>query len=127
MTVTDESVTRFFMTVSEAVHLVLQAAVIGRHGETLILDMGSPVNIAEVARHMIARSGRDIPITYTGLRPGEKITEVLISAKEKASRPFHPLISHARVSGLTLEEAESLFGETGIATRMQSLCENTTD
>jgi len=104
VTVTDERVTRYFMTVSEAVHLVLQASVLGSDGETLILDMGTPVRIADVARYMVQRSGRDIEIVFTGLRPGEKIDEVLIASREAAVRPHHPLISHARVQGLSLDQ-----------------------
>lgn len=100
VTVTHEDVTRYFMTVGEAVHLVLQAAVLGRHGETLILDMGTPVKIAEVARYMIERSGRAIDLVFTGMRPGEKLHEALISGNESVDRPFHPLISHARVPPL---------------------------
>jgi FlaA1/EpsC-like NDP-sugar epimerase len=102
LTVTDENVTRFFMTVGEAVHLVLQASVLGRHGETLILDMGTPVRIADIARYMIERSGRDLDLVFTGMRPGEKLHEALISNREAASRPFHPLISHASVEPLPL-------------------------
>lgn len=103
VTVTDERVTRYFMTISEAVHLVLQAAVLGRHGETLVLDMGSPVRIADVARQMIQRSGRSIGIVYTGLRPGEKMDESLIADDEQSDRPLHPLISHTRVRPLDLD------------------------
>ncbi|MDP1877237.1 MAG: nucleoside-diphosphate sugar epimerase/dehydratase [Actinomycetota bacterium] len=98
VTVTSPDVTRYFMTVGEAVHLVLQAAVIGRPGETLILDMGDPVRIDDVARHMIAKSGRDIPIEYTGLRPGEKLTETLVGAGEVAVSRSHPLILHTTVA-----------------------------
>ena len=107
VTVTDESVTRYFMTVGEAVHLVLQASVLGRHGETLILDMGTPVRIADVARYMIERSGREIDIVFTGMRPGEKLHEVLIADREAASRPFHPLISHATVEPLPLDVVQA--------------------
>jgi FlaA1/EpsC-like NDP-sugar epimerase len=97
VTVTDAEVTRYFMTIPEAVHLVLQAAVIGEHAETLILDMGEPVRIVDVARQMIEKSGRDIKIIYTGLRPGEKPSEVLFGRDEKATSKFHPLILHTRV------------------------------
>ena len=100
VTVTDASVTRYFMTISEAVHLVLQAAVLGGNAETLILDMGTPVRIVDVARHMIQRSGRDIDIVFTGLRPGEKMDEVLVSNSEVAERPHHPMIAHTRVAPL---------------------------
>jgi FlaA1/EpsC-like NDP-sugar epimerase len=98
VTVTHPDVTRYFMTIPEAVHLVLQAAVIGDHGETLILDMGEPIRIADVARQMIQKSGRDIDIVFTGLRPGEKMDEVLVSVTEDAEHRRHPLISHTRVT-----------------------------
>jgi len=97
------------MTIPEACHLVLQAALIGDHGEILILDMGEPVKIDDVAKQMIAASGRDIEIHYTGLRPGEKLHETLTSTTEYAERRHHPLISHTRASQLasqtTLENA----------------------
>ena len=102
VTVTDENVTRYFMTIREAVHLVLQAAVIGNHGETLILDMGSPIRIADLAQHMINRSGRSINIEYTGLRPGEKEHEVLISIQEKPQATSHELVTSSRVLAINL-------------------------
>jgi FlaA1/EpsC-like NDP-sugar epimerase len=102
VTVTDETVTRFFMTIREAVHLVLQAAVIGTHGETLILDMGSPIKIVDLAQHMINRSGRSINIEFTGLRPGEKAHEVLVSLTELATPTSHELVTSSRVSQLAL-------------------------
>ena len=94
VTVTDPEVTRYFMTIPEAVHLVLQAAVLGEHGETLILDMGNPVKILDVAKQMIEKSGRDIKIIFTGLRDGEKLNENLFSADEQSEKRKHPLISH---------------------------------
>jgi FlaA1/EpsC-like NDP-sugar epimerase len=97
VTVTDPEVTRYFMTIPEAVHLVLQAAVLGEHGETLILDMGNPVKILDVAKQMIEKSGRDIKIVFTGLRDGEKLNENLFSANEKSEKRKHPLISHTRI------------------------------
>lgn len=100
VTVTHPEVRRYFMTVREAVHLVLQASVLGNNGETLVLDMGEPVRITEIATFMIERSGREIPITYTGLRPGEKLEEVLYSEDEEALSVHHSLISHARVQPL---------------------------
>ena len=100
VTVTHPEVKRYFMTVREAVHLVLQAAVLGNNGETLVLDMGEPVRIADIATFMIERSGREIPISYTGLRPGEKLEEVLYSEEEEVLSVQHTLISHARVQPL---------------------------
>jgi len=97
ITVTDARVTRYFMTVREAVHLILQASVLGASGETLILDMGKPIAIVDVARYMIERSGRSIEIEFTGLRPGEKLEEVLVSTSENTVRREHPLISHTQV------------------------------
>jgi len=100
VTVTDPNVTRYFMTIPEAVHLVLQSAVIGDHSETLILDMGEPIKIDDVAKHMIEKSGRDISIVYTGLRTGEKSAEVLFASNEQAASKAHPLIFHTRVKPL---------------------------
>jgi FlaA1/EpsC-like NDP-sugar epimerase len=100
VTVTDPDVTRFFMTVEEAVQLVIQAGAIGRPGEALVLDMGKPVSIAEVARLIAARSERPVSIEFTGLRPGEKLHEVLLGAGEVDIRPAHPLISQVEVPPL---------------------------
>jgi FlaA1/EpsC-like NDP-sugar epimerase len=100
LTVTHPEVSRYFMTADEAVQLVLQAAVIGGSGEVLILDMGDPVRIADIAKRLCARSARPVDILYTGLRPGEKLTEDLLGADEVDYRPRHPLIRHAMVTPL---------------------------
>ena len=97
VTVTDPDVTRFFMTVPEAVQLVIQAGAIGRDGEVLILDMGQPVRIATVAQRLVEQADRAVKIVYTGLRPGEKLHEELFGDGEVDSRPRHPLISHTPV------------------------------
>jgi FlaA1/EpsC-like NDP-sugar epimerase len=97
VTVTHPDVTRYFMTTEEAVRLVMQAAVIGMPGEVLVLDMGQPVRIDELARRLIARSGRNVAICYTGLRPGEKLHERLVGVDEIAVSREHPLILHTRV------------------------------
>lgn len=104
ITVTDPEVTRFFMTIPEAVQLVIQAGAIGGDGEVLILDMGAPVKIADVARRLAAQSQRPIKIVYTGLRPGEKLHEDLFGGGELDSRPKHPLISHTVVPALDPDE-----------------------
>ena len=111
VTVTDPEVTRYFMTIPEAVHLVLQAAVIGEHSETLILDMGEPIKIDDVAKHMIEKSGRDISIVYTGLRPGEKSAEVLFATTEVAVTKSHPLIFHTTVKILNLDRQQGVKGD----------------
>lgn len=99
VTVTDPEVTRYFMTADEACELVLQAAAIGSPGETLVLDMGEPIRIDDLAKRIIALSGRpDAHIVYTGLRPGEKLTEALLSPGEADSRPNHPLITQVPIT-----------------------------
>ncbi len=102
LTVTHPDITRYFMTIPEACQLVLQAGAIGRVGEVLILDMGEPVRILDIAQKMIDLSGKPIEIRFTGLREGEKLHEELHNAIEEGEevRPFHPLISHAPVAGL---------------------------
>jgi FlaA1/EpsC-like NDP-sugar epimerase len=100
ITVTDPDVTRYFMTVEEAVQLVIQAGAIGRDGEALVLDMGDPVRIADVARRLALRARRPIEIVYTGLRPGEKLHEDLFGDDEVDTRPAHPMISHVPVPPL---------------------------
>ncbi|MDQ4089795.1 MAG: polysaccharide biosynthesis protein [Actinomycetota bacterium] len=108
LTVTDPHVTRFFMTIEEAVQLVIQAGAIGRDGEALVLDMGKPVVIAEVARLMAARTNRRIAIEFTGLRPGEKLHEVLLAHDEVDVRPAHPLISQVPVPALAPSDVRSI-------------------
>ncbi len=100
LTVTHPDVTRYFMLVEEAVQLVIQAGAIGSDGEALVLDMGEPVRIDDVARRLAAQAARDVDIVYTGLRPGEKLHEVLLGGGELDHRPAHPLISHVAVDPL---------------------------
>jgi FlaA1/EpsC-like NDP-sugar epimerase len=89
VSVTHPEVRRYFMTLSEAVALVLEAAY-GDYGELCILDMGEPIRILELARHMITMAGLvpdvDIPIVFTGLRPGEKLSEELLTEEEERTR-----------------------------------------
>lgn len=96
VTVTDKRITRFFMTIPEAVSLVLQAGVYATGGEIFILDMGSPVKIDDLARNMIRLSGLepdvDIQIVYTGLRPGEKLYEELLLNSEGMRKTDNDLI-----------------------------------
>ncbi|WP_290217844.1 nucleoside-diphosphate sugar epimerase/dehydratase [Corynebacterium atrinae] len=97
ITVTDPSVERYFMTIPEACALVIQAGSFGAPGEVLVLDMGEPVKIVDVAQRMVEMSGEDIEIVFTGLRPGEKMSEILLNSDELSRRPFHPLVSHVSV------------------------------
>lgn len=94
VTVTHPEATRYFMTIPEACQLVIQAGSIGRPGEVLILDMGDPVKILDVAERMIAMSGQKIEIVFTGLREGEKLHEILVGEQENLKNLFHPKISH---------------------------------
>ena len=108
ITVTDPEVTRYFMTVQEAVQLVIQAAAIGRDGEALVLEMGQPVRIAQVAKQMADQGNAPVEIVYTGLRPGEKLHEELFGEGEQDDRPLHPLISHVSVPHLRPAEVRAL-------------------
>jgi len=96
VTVTDKRMKRYFMTIPEAVELVIQAGAIGRHGEVLMLDMGDPVKIADLAKQMIRLSGyvdgRDMRIEFTGIRPGEKLEEKLVGRNETEVETEHPKI-----------------------------------
>ena len=120
LTVTHPEVCRYFMTVNEAVQLVLQAAVVGGSGEVLVLDMGEPVRIADIARRLAAQSADPVDIVYTGLRPGEKLTEDLLGAGEIDHRPRHPLIRHAQVKPLDPDELAGLVlaGEETLRRRL---------
>jgi FlaA1/EpsC-like NDP-sugar epimerase len=91
------------MTISEAVQLVIQAGAIGKSGEALVLDMGTPVSIYEVAKQLVANSGKSIDIEIVGLRAGEKVHEELFGDGESDVRPSHPLISHVQVPAITSE------------------------
>ncbi len=96
ITITHPDMERYFMTIPEAVQLVLQAAAMGETGQTFVLDMGQPVKILDLARDMIELSGlqlgQDIEIEYTGLRPGERLTEYIFDPQETCTRTRHQKI-----------------------------------
>ena len=96
VTVTDKAMTRYFMTTPEAAQLVIQSVAVGRSGQTLILDMGQPVKIFDLAEQMVYLAGFtpdvDIPIQITGLRPGEKLHESLVCSTENVISTEHPKI-----------------------------------
>jgi FlaA1/EpsC-like NDP-sugar epimerase len=102
VTVTDPEMTRFFMTIPEAVALVIQAGAIGGRGRILVLDMGEPIRILDLARNMIRLSGkqpeRDVQITFIGARPGEKVHEELFAVGETWKPTVHPKIVALDVS-----------------------------
>ncbi|BFU42451.1 nucleoside-diphosphate sugar epimerase/dehydratase [Krasilnikovia sp. MM14-A1004] len=128
ITVTDPDVTRYFMTVQEAVQLVIQAAAIGRDGEALVLEMGQPVRIAQVAKQMAEQADSPVEIVFTGLRPGEKLHEELFGDGEEDARPLHPLISHVAVPPLDPADVRVLapYAENGqVVKELAVLCEAT--
>jgi len=96
VTVTHPEISRYFMTIPEAVSLVLQAGCYARHGQIFVLDMGEPVKIDELARKLIRLSGYepdvDIQLVYTGLRPGEKLYEEKLMAEEGLQRTENEMI-----------------------------------
>jgi dTDP-glucose 4,6-dehydratase len=110
VTVTHPEVTRYFMTIPEACALVIQAGAVGAPGEVLVLDMGEPVSILGVAQRLIAQSGQHIDIVFTGLRPGEKMHEVLLSDAERGQRRSHPMITHVTVPPLSPADLQDLSG-----------------
>lgn len=101
VTVTHPDIIRYFMTIPEACQLVLEAGFMGRGGEIYVFDMGDPVNIYDLALNMIKLAGLkpdiDIPITFTGLRPGEKLYEELLADEENTLPTYHPKIMTAKV------------------------------
>lgn len=119
ITITHPDICRYFMTIPEAVQLVLQAAVIGRGGEVFMLDMGQPVKIVDLAKDLIRLSGyevgKDIDIVFTGLRPGEKLFEELFIKGEQYEPTQHEKIRIVRnASGIVPENLESI---------VEALCE----
>ncbi len=107
VTVTDPNIIRFFMLIPEACKLVLEAGTHGKGGEIFIFDMGKPVRIADLAKRMIRLSGaKNIEIKYTGLRPGEKLYEEVLSNEENTKPSFHEKIRIACVREYDYEQVE---------------------
>jgi FlaA1/EpsC-like NDP-sugar epimerase len=101
VTITHPDMTRHIMTVHEAVALALHAGAIGSPGQTLVLDMGEPIRIVDLAKTLARELDVDIDIVYTGLRPGERLHERRLAKGEPDNRPIHPLISHVDVPPLS--------------------------
>ncbi len=114
VTVTHPDITRYFMTIPEASKLVLEAGKIGESGDILLFDMGEPVKIIELAKKMIQLAGLkpdEIPIVYSGLRPGEKMYEELFKDSEEFAKTYHPRILRAKKSCIVNDDFASLFEE----------------
>lgn len=113
LTVTHPEITRFFMTISEACQLILQALVLGKGGEIFVLDMGEPIKIQFLAEQMIHLAGKklgeDIEIRYTGLRPGEKLFEELFHPAEILSVTAHEKIMQASARTFDIETLSSIL------------------
>lgn len=110
VTVTHPEIKRFFMTIPEAVQLVLQASAMGRGGEVFVLDMGEQIKVADLARNMIVLAGlvpgKDIDIVYTGLRPGEKMYEELFEEQEEVQPTAHAKINRASGASVSVGELD---------------------
>lgn len=116
ITVTHPDMRRYFMTIPEATQLVLQAAAVGETGEVLILDMGEPIRMVDLARDMIRlsglREGEDIEIVFTGIRPGERLFEELYADDEIIDRSRHPRIFVGKVAPAAWELVASAVAQT---------------
>lgn len=113
VTVTHPEITRYFMSIPEAVQLVMQAGLMGKGGEIFVLDMGEPVRIADLARDLIRLSGLgedEIRITYTGLRPGEKLYEEVLAADENSLATPHPKLRIAKARAADISLVQDLDG-----------------
>lgn len=119
ITITDPEVERFFMSIREAVRLVLTAGILGNAGEVYVFDMGKPVKILDIAQKMLALYDRpDVPIQFTGLRPGEKLTETLIATGEKTTTTRFKKIKRLLPSYVA---AETLQWVATVETQLDSL------
>jgi len=115
ITVTHTEAKRYFMTIPEAVQLVLQASTMGKGGEIFILDMGDPIKIYDLARNCIRLSGLqpedDVKIVFTGLRPGEKLVEELLTQGEGITRTWHEKIRVLSSSEVRFEQVRAWLDE----------------
>jgi FlaA1/EpsC-like NDP-sugar epimerase len=121
LTVTHADATRYFMTVEEAVQLVIQAGAIGGEGDALVLDMGEPVSVMDIARRLVASSGQAADIVQTGLRPGEKLHETLFGRNEDGRPTDHPLITAVAVPPIDPHTVDDLDAGAAIEVLVDQL------
>ncbi len=124
LTVTDPEATRYFMTIPEAVRLVVQAGAIGDPGEVLVLDMGEPVRILDLANQLIQLLNPSLEVEITGLRPGEKLHEILVASDEVGTAKVHPRIIHTTAEIADPAEALATMGSDVVATARRQLTED---
>ena len=128
LTVTHPEITRYFMTISEATQLILQAVVLGKYGEIFVLDMGEPIKIKSLAEQMIYLSGKklgkDVNISYIGLRPGEKLYEELFYNFEELSPTAHVKIKQAKFQILDWDKISTCITKF---TQICSACDSNDD
>ncbi|HJQ47123.1 MAG TPA: nucleoside-diphosphate sugar epimerase/dehydratase [Amycolatopsis sp.] len=118
VTITDPDADRFFMTVEEAVGLVLEAAAMAESGETFVLDMGAPVQLVSLVESYAAQVGaRDVAIKFTGLRPGEKLSETLLGETERGVPTGHPRITAIRGEAVSADLEAGLLELYDVAER----------
>jgi len=126
VTVTHPDVSRYFMTIEEAVQLVIQAGAIGDGGEVLVLEMGDQVRITDLARRLIEQSDAPVEIVFTGLRDGEKVQEVLVGRSEVSEPTSHALINRVAVPSLeftALPRLDRSMGDGALLMELRNLCE----
>ncbi|MEY2420401.1 MAG: hypothetical protein QOI95_468 [Acidimicrobiaceae bacterium] len=125
VTVTHPDVSRYFMTIEEAVQLVIQAGAIGNGGEVLVLEMGDQVRITDLARRLIEQADAPVEIVFTGLRDGEKVQEVLVGRSEVSEQTTHALINRVAVPALAFDALPRLdrsMGEGALLMELRNLC-----
>ncbi|MEY2403874.1 MAG: hypothetical protein QOD38_1425, partial [Acidimicrobiaceae bacterium] len=125
VTVTHPDVSRYFMTIEEAVQLVIQAGAIGTGGEVLVLEMGDQVRITDLARRLIEQADEPVEIVFTGLRDGEKVQEVLVGRSEVSEPTSHALINRVAVPSLefvALPRLDRSMGEGALLMELRNLC-----
>lgn len=132
VTVTHPEITRYFMSLSEATQLLLQAGLQGRGGEILVLEMGEPVRIVDLARDLIKLSGADpekIAVVFTGLRPGEKLYEELLATEEATKPTPHPKLRIAQARSADIDavgqmvtwcESDRVAGDAEVRARLKA-------